>query len=110
MRVGVTFFVVLITWVFFRADGLPHAFSYLGSMFGIGQPGPFADLLKAQLYHSHDLINMFICAVAVAQPMQSYEFGLKLTWARAAVVYAVFLIAVVMMYTQAFNPFLYFQF
>jgi alginate O-acetyltransferase complex protein AlgI len=110
IRVGVTFVVVLITWVFFRADGLPHAFSYLGSMFGLGHPGPFADLLKAEIYHSHDIINMAICAVAVAQPFQSYEFGKHLTWPKFAVAFALFLIGVVMMYTQAFNPFLYFQF
>jgi alginate O-acetyltransferase complex protein AlgI len=110
VRVAFTFSVVLITWVFFRADGLPHAFSYLGSMFGVNHAGPFADLLRAELYHSHDLINMAICAVAVIQPIQSYEFGVKLSWGKFAVVFTLFLLGVVMMYTQAFNPFLYFQF
>jgi alginate O-acetyltransferase complex protein AlgI len=110
VRVAVTFIVVLITWVFFRADGLPHAFSYLGSMFGAGTPAAFSDLLKAEIYSKSDMLNMVICAIAVAQPIQSYEFGIKLSWGRAAVVFTLFLMAVVMMYTQAFNPFLYFQF
>jgi alginate O-acetyltransferase complex protein AlgI len=108
--VAFTFFVVLITWVFFRADGLPHAFHYLAAMFGIGQPSAFADLLKSQIYHTHDLINMALCAIFVAQPVQSYEFSLRLSWAKYAIGFVLFLAGVVMMYTQAFNPFLYFQF
>ena len=38
VRVGVTFTLVLITWVFFRASDVQHAFSYLGDMFAIGDP------------------------------------------------------------------------
>ncbi len=110
VRVGITFFVILITWVFFRADGLPHAFHYLGSMFGLTTPSAFAGMLGAEIYRFHDVINMAICAIAVAQPMQSYEFAKSLSWGKYAVSFVLFLAAVVMMYTQAFNPFLYFQF
>jgi alginate O-acetyltransferase complex protein AlgI len=109
-RVAFTFFVVLITWVFFRADGLPHAFQYLGSMFGVSQPGPFADLLRAEVYRFHNILDMGICAIAIYQPIQSYEFGMRPTWGKATVAFGIFLFAVVMMYTQSFNPFLYFQF
>ena len=35
---AMTFTLVLITWVFFRARDLPHAFSYLGDMFALGDP------------------------------------------------------------------------
>jgi alginate O-acetyltransferase complex protein AlgI len=110
LRVAFTFFVVLITWVFFRADGLPHAFHYLGCMFGAARPSAFADLLKSEIYHVHDLINMALCALFIIQPVQSYEFALRLSWPKYAVAFALFLFGVVMMYTQAFNPFLYFQF
>jgi alginate O-acetyltransferase complex protein AlgI len=108
--VAMTFFVILITWVFFRADGLPHAFAYLGSMFGAGQPGPFADLLSAEIFRFHNILDMAVCAVAIIQPIQSYEIGKSLSWGKFAFAFSVFLLAVVMMYTQAFNPFLYFQF
>lgn len=109
-RVAFTFFVVLITWVFFRADGLPHAFHYLACMFGIAQPGAFADLLRPEVYRFHNILDMGICALAIIQPIQSYEFGTRLTWPKFSVAFCLFLFAVVMMYTQAFNPFLYFQF
>ena len=109
-RVGITFFVVLITWVFFRADGLPHAFHYLACMFGGGEPGAFAPLLRAEIYQFPNFLDMALCAILVIQPMQSYEFGNSLSWGKAATAFSLFLFAVVMMYTQAFNPFLYFQF
>ena len=34
LRVGVTFVIVLVTWVFFRAADLPQAVRYLGDMAG----------------------------------------------------------------------------
>jgi alginate O-acetyltransferase complex protein AlgI len=110
VRVGITFVVILITWVFFRADGLAHAFDYLAAMFGIADPAPFAALLKSEIYQLHHILGMAICAIAVIQPVQSYEFGQTITWPKFAVSFAVFVWGVVMMYTQAFNPFLYFQF
>ena len=36
-RVAVTFSIVLITWVFFRAPDLPQAVRYLGNMFAMGR-------------------------------------------------------------------------
>lgn len=109
-RVAITFFVVLITWVFFRAEGLPHAFHYLASMFGAAEPTAFGALLGAEIYQLSNLAEMGVCAVMIIQPVQSYEFGTTLSWGKFATAFTLFLFAVVMMYTQAFNPFLYFQF
>jgi alginate O-acetyltransferase complex protein AlgI len=33
LQIGVTFFITLIAWVFFRAENLPHALNYLSHMF-----------------------------------------------------------------------------
>src|SRR5688572_15898666 len=35
IRVAITFFIVCIAWVFFRAETLPQAMSYLSSLFGL---------------------------------------------------------------------------
>jgi alginate O-acetyltransferase complex protein AlgI len=101
---------VLITWVFFRADGLPHAVHYLACMFGGADTTPFAPLLKSEIYQFPNFLDMTLCAILVIQPLQSYEFGKSLSWGKFATAFSLFLFAVVMMYTQAFNPFLYFQF
>ncbi len=36
LKVALTFFIVLISWVFFRAETLAQAVRYLGAMFGMG--------------------------------------------------------------------------
>src|SRR6185369_9925717 len=51
LRVAVTLFIVLMAWVFFRADDLTHAVHYLGRLFGAGSPEPHAAMLAPRLYH-----------------------------------------------------------
>jgi alginate O-acetyltransferase complex protein AlgI len=54
---------------------------------------------------------MVVCTVLVFQPMQAHDWALTpVTWRRIAVIVPLFLLALMAMYTQAFNPFLYFQF
>ena len=36
---SVTFLIVMIAWVFFRAPSLPRAIDYLSDLAGLGQPG-----------------------------------------------------------------------
>lgn len=110
LRIALTMGIVVVAWVFFRAESLPHAFSFLGSMFGMIPTSPWAALLDAQIWRTDFVILMVLCLALVAQPFQSYEFGAQATWARLAGSFALFLVALVFMYGQAFNPFLYFQF
>src|SRR5436190_18386233 len=42
-RVMLTFVIVCLSWVFFRAKTLGQAVSYLRSMFGVGHPTPASD-------------------------------------------------------------------
>ncbi len=35
MQMGVTFFLVVIAWIFFRAQNVHHAFEYLGTIFSV---------------------------------------------------------------------------
>ena len=53
---------------------------------------------------------MAVCALLVIQPLQAYEFVNRLNWGRFSIAFGLFALALCMMYTQAFNPFLYFQF
>jgi alginate O-acetyltransferase complex protein AlgI len=110
LRVGATFVIILVTWVFFRADNLPHAFHYLGAMFSAIQASAFAPLLSPELYGRSQFLQMAVCALLIIQPLQAYEYVNRMTWGRFLVAFALFGLALFMMYTQAFNPFLYFQF
>ncbi len=110
LRIGFTFTLILVTWVFFRADGMCHAFSLLGHMTGWLEASPQSALLDPLVFRPAQVGVMAVCALLVAQPLQAVDFADRLSWIRAAGATALFLLAVAAMATQAVNPFLYFQF
>jgi alginate O-acetyltransferase complex protein AlgI len=102
---------MLLSWVLFRADNLTLAIDYFRSMFGVAPVGEIAPLLAAVIYTPYHLLIMAICAALVFQPLQAHDWAMRpLTWPRVAYVVPLFIIALMAMYSQAFNPFLYFQF
>jgi hypothetical protein len=79
-------------------------------MFGGGALGAGSVLVAAQLYTQG---NFMIIALAVAftlAPWQAHEWSQRITWPKALVVGPAFAAALVTMFAQAYNPFLYFQF
>jgi alginate O-acetyltransferase complex protein AlgI len=79
-------------------------------MFGQGQFGPAMRLLPALLYTQGTLLIMAIGAVAVAWPIQAHEWSREVTWSNVILVLPLFCAALLVMFSQSFNPFLYFQF
>jgi len=71
VRGGMTFVLVLFSWVLFRSNTIDGAIGYLGAMLGVGVPGPGALLLPAQLYTQGSLILMALGALIVAWPVQA---------------------------------------
>ncbi len=111
VRVVLTFVLVLFSWVLFRADSLSAAMHYYAAMFGLAQPGAAAPLLAADIFTPLHLTVLGICAVLVFQPLQAHDWSLaRQTWLRTATLVPLFIIALLVMFSQAFNPFLYFQF
>jgi alginate O-acetyltransferase complex protein AlgI len=109
-RVAVTFTMVLVTWVFFRAPDLPRAVRYLGDMFAVGDPHAGAALLSGIVYQPYYL-GMFLLAGAIVWTApQTWHWTRALTLPKAAVVVALFAVAVAVLTTQAYNPFIYFIF
>jgi alginate O-acetyltransferase complex protein AlgI len=110
-RIAATFLIMLFSWVLFRADNLTAAMNYFRSMFGVAKVAETARLLAAMIYTPYHMLVLSICAVLVFQPLQAHDWALRpVTWPRVAMVVPLFLFALMAMYTQAFNPFLYFQF
>ena len=109
LRVAVTFVLVLISWVLFRSANLHEALGYLSVMFGRGGSGPGMLLLPALLYTQGTLLVMAVGAVVVAWPVQAHEWSREITWPKAFVVQPLFCAALLAMFAQSFNPFLYFQ-
>ena len=109
-RVAVTFVFVLISWVLFRSPDISHAVSYLGSMFGWTAAAGSSALLASEIYTPHHLLVLAICAGLSFWRYEVYDFAAELNWKKALVLAPLFLLAVAAMFTQSFNPFLYFQF
>jgi alginate O-acetyltransferase complex protein AlgI len=110
-RTGVTFLLMLFSWVLFRADNLTAAIHYFQAMFGVAPIGNVAPLLAVTIYTPYHLIVLAICAGLVFQPLQAHDWAQSpVTWARTAALVPLFVFSIVAMFTQAFNPFLYFQF
>jgi alginate O-acetyltransferase complex protein AlgI len=109
-RVGLTFAIVCLSWVFFRAKTLGQAVSYLRSMFGLGGPTAASDTVAGALYTPYHGA-MFILAIFVVWGLpNTWAFTARLSVRRAAGGMALLVVAVALMWTQTTNPFLYFQF
>lgn len=110
-RIAVTFLLMLFSWVWFRADDLPSAVAFFQAMFGFGAPGTAAPLLAALVYTPYHLIILGVCVALVFQPLQAHDWAqAPVTWGRTAVLAPLFVFALMFMFAQDFNPFLYFQF
>jgi len=111
LRIALTFFLMLFSWVLFRADTLTGAMQYFGAMFGLAPISSTAPLLAADLYTPYRLLILAVCAGLVFQPLQAHDWAQRpQTWARTALLLPLFVFSLMTMFSQAFNPFLYFQF
>ncbi len=111
LRVAITMVPVLITWVFFRAENLTAAMDYLSAMFGLAESPNGSMLLAAEIYTPRHLLVMALCILFTYQPVQSFDWSRKKpTLTRVVGLLVIMILALVIMSTQAFNPFLYFQF
>jgi alginate O-acetyltransferase complex protein AlgI len=110
LRVGATFMLVLVTWVFFRATDVPHAFSYLGHMFALRAPQDTAGLLVGIVYQPYYVLTFVLAGVVVWTAPQTWDWSRTLTRPKAAAVVAAFVLSVVVLATQDYNPFIYFFF
>jgi len=62
------------------------------------------------LYTPGNIALLGVCAFLALQRRQAFDLAEKVTWARALVLVPLFILSVMVMFEQSFNPFLYFQF
>jgi alginate O-acetyltransferase complex protein AlgI len=108
--VACTFFIVCLSWVFFRAKTLGEALTYMGSLFGLSGVSPASDVLAGALYPPYYLALLATSAFAVFAMPNTWQMTERLSWPRVAFATAAMALATLMMWTQTVNPFLYFQF
>jgi alginate O-acetyltransferase complex protein AlgI len=109
-RVGVTFLVVLVSWVFFRAADLRGATTYLQSMAGFGPVQEGAGLLAGILYQPYYLLCLLLAGVVVWACPDTWEWTQSVSRPRAVACLLLFWVSLIILATQAYNPFIYFIF
>ena len=109
-RRAVTFTLVLITWVFFRAADLPAALLYLRSMFGLEVVHETAGLLGGILDQPYYLGTVLLAALVTWTFPQTWDWTRTITPLKAAGIIGLWLASIAVLATQGFNPFIYFIF
>ena len=109
-RVALTFLLVLVGWVFFRAPDLHAAVRYLASMAGLGSAQQGAALVAGLVYQPYYLLTAATAALITWTCPQTWDWTRTLTLPKAATAVALFVVAAVVLMTQAYNPFIYFIF
>lgn len=110
LRMLATFLVLLITWVFFRAENLDVALYYLATMFGLVDQQPTAGLLQAAVLTPFSLLSLGCAAVLIWLVPNSAVFLEKVTLPKCLIGLALLYCSVRQLAHQGYNPFLYFQF
>jgi alginate O-acetyltransferase complex protein AlgI len=110
MRVAITFAIVLVSWVFFRAASLSSALDYLAAMAGLSEPQAGAQLLSGIVYQPYYLGTMLLAGIITWTCPQTWDWTRTITVPKAVVTASLFILAMVALTTQAFNPFIYFFF
>jgi len=115
LKRGYTLLVVLLGWVFFRADSLTYAVNYIRAMFGlIPDCVPYFGIT-----YYLDCYNMFILIVAVvlsANYIQKGAAALKFRFhlggevGERVLLVGLIAACVVTVMAQTYNPFIYFRF
>ena len=110
IQVLLTFLLVTVGWVVFRAETLAQAWRLLATMFTLASPQGGSVLLSAVIYTRGHLILMALCAVLVFQPLQGFDWMRRLSWPKVLLLIVLFALALMTMFAQSFRSFLYFQF
>ena len=107
---AVTFAIVCLAWVFFRAPTLAVALGYLAALGGLAPTPPESALVGGLLYQPYYALTLVVAALVVWTAPQTWNFTRTLTPLRAAWCLVLLGVSVSLMASQTFNPFIYFIF
>ncbi len=107
-----TLLVVMAGWVLFRAESLTQARGLLKLMSGLGHPGR----LHALYFLDPEYVTLILAGVLFSIPwypaLEKRQLTLKpwFAWTESFLMILVFLLSVMTLATDTYNPFIYFRF
>jgi len=110
LRIGRTFLLVALGWVFFRAHDLHHIGCYFKSLFGLADSQPSTVLLWNLLFPPYHVACVILGLLVVWLAPTTWRFSERLTVLKAIWAAGLFLFSIVLLALQQYNPFIYFLF
>ncbi|MBW2700117.1 MAG: MBOAT family protein [Deltaproteobacteria bacterium] len=110
LRIGLTFALLVFTFVAFRVDNFGELGQFWAAMLGFGSAQAGAVLLGGLIYGRFYLGWLLIALAVTFFGVQTWDFTKHITWPRVGLVLGAFAASVLLLMTQAYNPFLYFMF
>ena len=110
VQIIITQVIVLFGWVLFRADNIGEAWRMWKAMLGL-MPVSAADaILTAEIFTPTCIVFMAVAALLSFWKFRSFDWCSEVKTWKAAVALGLFVLATLALFTQSYNPFLYFQF
>ncbi|NLB59669.1 MAG: MBOAT family protein [Lentisphaerae bacterium] len=109
-RVALTFLIVSLGWVFFRAADLTAAGHYLQCMLGLGAVPENAALIKGIIYQPYYLLTLVLAAFITWRMPQTWDWTRSLSVLKVISMILLLIASLMILSTQAYNPFIYFIF
>ena len=102
----------MIGWVFFRSESLSQALSYLVGMIGIGTQGfiDWGTIEYLQRYLIYYLAGILCCFPYLKRADKVLNKNLVYNLIYIGGMVAIFLVSIMFIFSNAHNPFIYFNF
>ena len=102
--------IVLFGWVLFRADSIGEAWRMWKCLLGLNVVSSADAILSTEIFTPSCVFFMVLAFMLSFWKFRSYDWCDKVSPQRVAVALLIFVVAVLALFTQSYNPFLYFQF
>lgn len=106
----ITQVIVLFGWVLFRADNISEAWRMWKSLLGLNAVSNVDAILTAEIFTPSCIAFMALAALLSFWKFRSFDWCLAISPRRLAIAMVIFIVAILALFTQSYNPFLYFQF
>jgi alginate O-acetyltransferase complex protein AlgI len=110
VQILLTQVIVLFGWVLFRADNIGEAWRMWKAMLGLMPVSAFDAVLAAEIFTPTTITFMVIAAFCSFWRFRSFDWCDQVSLKKAFVALGLFVLATLALFTQSYNPFLYFQF
>lgn len=110
LATALTFLVVSLTWIFFRADSLADALTYLQSLAPNDNTSPNLALTSATIQTPYHLGSLLLASLIAFIAPQTWDWTRQISPLKVVAATACGVLALLLMATQDYNPFIYFIF